>query len=215
MRTNKVKTYKEAGVDRGLRKRAKGSFRDFNLTFRYSGRGKIFKTPFNNLYSVGRGVYQVKTADGVGTKVLLAELANKHNTIGIDAVAMVVNDCVRCGAKPLALTDIIDIKKSTPKLLKEIEKGLIKGAKEAECPIVGGETADVPEILSASYHLNCDCVGEVEKEKIIDGKKIKAGDVVLGFRSSGVHSNGFTLLRKVLFKKWSGRYQPFEKPGGI
>jgi len=208
-------TYKKAGVDRKLRERAKKILKGFDLTFRYSRQGKIIKTPFNNLYPVGKGIYQVKTADGVGTKILLAELANSHGTIGIDAVAMVVNDCIRCGAVPLALTNIIDTKKTTPKLIMEIKKGLIKGAKEAGCPIVGGETADVPELLNCPYQLNCDCVGEVKKEDIISGEKIKPGDIVLGFRSAGVHSNGFTLLRKVLFKRWSGKYDAFDRPGGI
>ena len=208
-------TYRKAGVDRGLREKAKRVLKGFDLTFRYSSPGKIIKTPFNNLYPVGRGIYQVKTADGVGTKILLAELANSHKTIGIDAVAMVVNDCIRCGAAPLALTNIIDAKKTTPELLREIKKGLMRGAKEAGCPIVGGETADVPELLNCAYQLNCDCVGEVKKEDIISGEKIKTGDIVLGFKSAGVHSNGFTLLRKVLFKRWSGKYNAFDRPGGI
>lgn len=113
-------TYVKVGVNRKLRKKAKESLRGFESTYKLSKYGKVIKTPFNILYPIGEGIYQVKTSDGVGTKVLLAELAQKHDTIGIDAVAMVVNDCIRCGAKPIAITDIIDIKKSEPKLLKEI-----------------------------------------------------------------------------------------------
>ncbi len=208
-------TYAKVGVNRKIREKAKKSLKDFELTFRLSKYGKIIKTPFNVLYPVGEDIYQVKTSDGVGTKVLLAQLVNKHDTIGIDAVAMVVNDCIRSGAKPIAITDMIDIKKSEPKLLKEIQKGLILGAKEAGCPIVGGETADVPELLSATYHINCDCVGEVKKGKIISGQNLKPGDIVIGFRSSGIHSNGLTLARKVLFKKWGGKFDAFETPKGL
>ena len=207
-------TYAKVGVNRKLRERAKRELKDFELTYKFQ-KGKIIKTPFNVLYPISKSLYQVKVCDGVGTKVLLAELARKHNTIGIDAVAMVVNDCIRSGAKPIAITDMIDIKKSEPKLLKEIQKGLILGAREAGCPIVGGETADVPELLSATYHINCDCVGEVKKEKIISGQNLKPGDIVIGFRSSGIHSNGLTLARKVLFKKWGGKFDAFEKPEGL
>lgn len=204
-----MKTYVQAGVNREIREKAKKSLKDFESTFRLSKYGKIIKTPFNVLYPVGKDIYQVKTCDGVGTKVLLAQLANKHDTIGIDALAMVANDCIRSGARPIAITDTIDIKKSEPKLLKEIQKGLILGAKESDCPMVGGETADAPELLNATYHINCDCVGEVKKPNIITGKKIKPGDIVIGFRSSGIHSNGLTLARKILFKKWGGKFDAF------
>lgn len=210
-----VKTYANSGVDRKIREKAKESLRNFELTYKLSKYGKIIKTPFNVLYPVSKDKYQVKTCDGVGTKVLLANLVNKHDTIGKDAVAMVVNDCIRCGAKPIAITDIIDIKKSEPKLLREIQKGLIAGAKEANCPLVGGETADVPELLNTTYHINCDCVGEVEKKDIITGEKIRPGNVIIGFRSSGIHSNGLTLVRKVLFKKWGGRFNLYDKPKGF
>jgi phosphoribosylformylglycinamidine cyclo-ligase len=237
-----LRTYAKAGVNRELRAKAKRVLARFESTFRFSKYGKIIKTPFNFLYPVeqlrlsrrrrdnfakgesklsygvypvSKNVYQVKISDSVGTKVLLADLAKKHDTIGIDAVAMVVNDCIRSGARPIALTDTILIKRSEPKLLKEIQKGLIFGAKEAECPIVGGEIADVPELLKGNYELICDCIGEVKKEKIITGKKIKPGNVVIGFQSSGVHSNGLTLVRKVLFKKWGGRYDAFFRPKGF
>lgn len=208
-------TYSRVGVNRKLRDKAKKSLKGLEATYRLSKYGKIIKTPFNVLYPVGRNIYQVKTCDGIGTKVLLAELADKHDTIGQDAIAMVVNDCIRCGAKPLAITDVIDIKKSVPKLLKEIQKGLLSGAREAGCPLIGGETADVPELLNTVYHINCDCIGEVEKKSIITGQKIKPGNIIIGFRSSGVHSNGLTLARKVLFKKWGGKFNAFNKPKGF
>ena len=103
-------TYSKAGVDRKIRDKAKKSLKSFELTYKFSKYGKVIKTPFNVLYPIGNNRYQVKTCDGIGTKVLLAEWINKHNTIGQDAVAMVVNDCIRCGAKPIAITDMIDIK---------------------------------------------------------------------------------------------------------
>jgi len=206
-----MKTYAEAGVDRELRKEAKKQLVNLKSTFSLSKHGKIIETPFNTLYPINNDVFHVKTSDGVGTKVLLAQLAGKHDTIGIDAIAMVVNDCIRCGAQPIALTDAIDIKKSEPEIIDDIQKGLNIGAHEAECPLVGGETADVPELMNAFYHINCDCVGEVEKNKIITGEKIKPGDVIIGLPSSGVHSNGISLLRKTLFKAWGGKYDTFEK----
>jgi phosphoribosylformylglycinamidine cyclo-ligase len=206
--------YADTGVDRELRKEAKKRL-DFKSTFVHSKHGKIIETPFNMLYPISDSAYQVKTSDGIGTKVLIAELAEKHDTIGIDAVAMVVNDCIRCGARPIAITDTIDIRKSLPEILQEIQKGLNRGANEAECPIVGGETADVPDIMKALYHINCDCVGEVMKEKIITGKRIESGDVIIGIRSSGVHSNGISLLRRTLFKQWGGRYDAFENLDGF
>ena len=210
-----MKTYAKAGVDREIREKAKRSLKDFQSTFRLSKYGRMIKTPFNTLYPVGKDIYQVKTCDGVGTKVLLAQLANKHDTIGIDAVAMVVNDCIRSGARPIAITDMIDIRKSEPRLLKEIQKGLILGVEESNCPLVGGEIADVLELLNADYHINCDYVGEVKKQNIITGEKIKLGDIVIGFRSSGIHSNGLTLARKILFKKWGGKFNTFKILKGL
>jgi len=206
-----MKTYAEAGVDRELRSKAKKNLENLKSTFSLSKHGDIIETPFNALYPINSDIFHVKTSDGVGTKVLLAQLAEKHDTIGIDAIAMVVNDCIRCGAQPIALTDAIDIKKSEPFLIEEIQKGLNRGAHEAECPLVGGEVADVPELMNALYHINCDCVGEVEKNKVISGDKIRPGDIIIGLPSSGVHSNGISLLRKTLFKEWGGRYDAFER----
>lgn len=196
--------YASAGVNRKTRAKAK--------SFIKIPRNSI-KTPYNLLYKTRLG-YQVKTSDGVGTKVLLAELAGKHDTIGIDAVAMVANDCIRCGAKPVALTDIIDVRESESKLIRSILKGIEDGAKEAGCPIVGGEIADVPELLKSQYQINCDCVGEVEKKDIIWGK-ISKGDAIVGIPSSGIHSNGITLARKTLFRQWGGAYGAYDVPMGF
>ncbi|MDD5317549.1 MAG: phosphoribosylformylglycinamidine cyclo-ligase [Candidatus ainarchaeum sp.] len=200
--------YASSGVDREGREKAKAVLSSIRNTYSLSRFGAVVETPFNILYPVlpSGKLYHVKTADGVGTKVLLAEMAGRHDTIGIDAVAMVANDCIRCGADPIALTDVIDVKKSTPGLLRELQKGLVSGAMEAGCPLVGGETADLPEIMSVPYHINADCVGSVERAKIIDGSKIRPGDAVIGLRSSGIHSNGLSLARRALFRKWGGKY---------
>jgi phosphoribosylformylglycinamidine cyclo-ligase len=206
-----MKTYAEAGVDRELRKMVKKHLANFSSTFAFSKHGKVIETPFNNLYPIDDSIFHVKTSDSVGTKVLLSQLAGKHDTIGIDGIAMVVNDCIRCGAQPIALTDTIDMKKSDPDVIQEIQKGLKIGSQESSCPLVGGEIADVPEIINASYNIICDCVGEVEKNKIITGRNIKPNDVIIGLPSSGVHSNGISLVRKVLFKEWGGKYDAFRK----
>jgi phosphoribosylformylglycinamidine cyclo-ligase len=207
-------SYADSGVDRELRAQAKKHLKELEDTYSHA-RGPIVRTPFNTLYPLGNNKYHVKTCDGVGTKVLIAQLANKHDTIGIDGIAMVANDAIRCGAKPLAITDVIDIKGSEPGLLRDILKGLTKGANEAGCPLIGGETADVPELMQALYHINCDCVGEVDGSAIIDGSRIKEGDAVIGMRSSGIHSNGVSLVRRALFKKWGGKYDTFDKPGSL
>ena len=208
-------TYAESGVDREEREEAKKGFKRFESTFSLSRHGEMIRTPFNTLYPVGGGLYHVKTCDGIGTKVLLSEAAGRHDTIGVDAIAMVVNDCIRCGARPIALTNVIDIKRSEPKMLSELQKGLQSGAEQSSCPLVGGETADVPELLNTQYHINCDCVGEVARDRIITGQRLEPGDVVVGFRSSGAHSNGISLLRKSLFKRWGGRFELTDIPDGF
>lgn len=205
-------TYAEAGVDRDVRAEAKKAWSLLKSTHSLSSHGDIIETPYSTLYPIGNSVFHTKCCDGVGTKVLLAQLAGKHDTIGIDAVASVVNDCIRCGAKPIALTNVIDAKKSTPELTRELQKGLNAGATIASCPIVAGETADVPELMSSEYHINCDCVGEVEGEKIIMGDRLKEGNIVIGLRSSGLHTNGLSLARKVLFKSWGGAFDAFDQP---
>ncbi len=136
-------TYAISGVDRAERRRAK----KFGALEKTLAVGAV-RTPFNTLYPSGRGAYSVLTVDGVGTKILLAELAGIHEGIGVDGVAMVVNDCVRCGARPVAVADIIDVHHSEPNLLGNLFNGIARGAKEAGCAVVGGETADVPAMIS-------------------------------------------------------------------
>lgn len=140
----------------------------------------------------------ISGTDGVGTKIKLAFLLDKHNTIGIDAVAMCVNDVICCGAKPLFFLDYIAIGKNYPDKVASIVEGIAEGCVQSECALVGGETAEHPGLMPVNeYDVAGFCVGMVDKPKMIDGSKLKEGDVLIGLRSSGVHSNGFSLVRKV------------------
>lgn len=140
----------------------------------------------------------VSGTDGVGTKLKLAFLMNKHNTIGIDAVAMCVNDIICCGAKPLIFLDYIALGKNVPELVADIVSGVAEGCVQAGCALVGGETAEMPGFYPVDeYDVAGYATGIVDKDKILDSSKIKAGDAIVGIASSGVHSNGFSLVRKV------------------
>ena len=140
----------------------------------------------------------VSGTDGVGTKLKLAFLLDKHDTIGIDCVAMCVNDVVCGGAKPLFFLDYMALGKNVPEKVAEIVSGVAEGCVQAGCALVGGETAEMPGFYPVDeYDLAGFSVGIVDKKKIIDGEGLEAGDVLIGLPSSGVHSNGFSLVRKV------------------
>lgn len=140
----------------------------------------------------------VSGTDGVGTKLKLAFLLDKHDTIGIDCVAMCVNDVVCGGAKPLFFLDYMALGKNIPEKVAEIVSGVAEGCVQAGCALVGGETAEMPGFYPVDeYDLAGFSVGIVDKKDIIDGEKLQAGDVLIGLPSSGVHSNGFSLVRKV------------------
>ena len=140
----------------------------------------------------------VSGTDGVGTKLKLAFLLNKHDTVGQDCVAMCANDIICCGAKPLFFLDYIALGKNVPEVVATIVKGVTDGCKKAECALVGGETAEMPGFYPVDeYDLAGFCVGIVDKEKMINSDNIEVGDKVIGIASSGVHSNGFSLVRKV------------------
>lgn len=140
----------------------------------------------------------ISGTDGVGTKIKLAFLTGIHNTIGIDAVAMCVNDVICCGAKPLFFLDYIAIGKNIPEKVASIVEGIAEGCVQSECALVGGETAEHPGLMPVDeYDVAGFCVGLVDKPKMIDGSKLCEGDVLIGLKSSGVHSNGFSLVRKV------------------
>ena len=140
----------------------------------------------------------VSGTDGVGTKLRLAELMGKHDTIGIDCVAMCVNDVICCGAKPLFFLDYIAIGKNVPEKVASIVSGVAEGCVQADCSLVGGETAEHPGMMPEDeYDLAGFAVGVVDEKDLITGENLKPGDVLIGMASSGVHSNGFSLVRKV------------------
>ena len=141
----------------------------------------------------------VSGTDGVGTKIRLAQLLNQHDTIGIDCVAMCVNDIICCGARPLFFLDYIAIGKNEPEKVASIVSGVAEGCVQAGCALIGGETAEHPGIMDPNdYDLAGFAVGIVDKDRMIDPSMVKAGDVILSLASSGVHSNGFSLVRKAL-----------------
>ncbi|TMA28258.1 MAG: phosphoribosylformylglycinamidine cyclo-ligase [Deltaproteobacteria bacterium] len=141
----------------------------------------------------------VAGTDGVGTKLKLAFMAGKHDTVGIDLVAMSANDVVVCGAEPLIFLDYFATSKLKAAEAEQVIKGIAEGCARAGCALIGGETAELPGFYQGGeYDLAGFCVGVVEKSRILDGAQVKAGDVVLGLASSGLHSNGFSLARKVL-----------------
>lgn len=142
------------------------------------------------------------STDGVGTKLLIAQKMDVHDTVGIDLVAMCVNDLICQGARPLFFLDYIGIDKLVPEKVEEIVKGVSKGCVESECAIIGGETAELPGMYSKDeYDLAGFSVGIVDKDKIITGENIKEGNIVIGLESSGLHSNGYSLARKLYFEE--------------
>lgn len=143
----------------------------------------------------------VSGTDGVGTKLKLAFMMDKHDTIGQDVVAMCVNDVLAQGAKPLFFLDYVAVGKNHPEKIEQIVKGVADGCVLADCALIGGETAEMPDMYDVDeYDIAGFTVGAVEKSQMIDGTKTESGDVVIGLQSSGVHSNGFSLVRKLIFK---------------
>lgn len=213
-------TYAKAGVDRELRTDSKKALRILKRTYRFSRYGEVVELPYGNIFPCGGNRYLDLAIEGVGTKVLVAQLAGKYDTIGIDGVAMAVNDVMRSGARPLAISDNIHAQISEPALVEEWMKGIARGAAEAECIVPSGEIGDVSELIRGlsegkGFDMVVSAIGEVPRDKIISGKKVKPGDAIIGLRSSGLHGNGISLARKVLFKQWGGKYEPRDVPDGL
>lgn len=163
---------------------------------------------FANVIALGHGLGLAVSTDGVGTKIMVAEMVGKYDTIGIDCIAMNVNDVICVGAEPISFLDYIAIGDIDDEIMEEIFKGLHEGARQAQVSIPGGETARVPEMLrgigknvDAGLDLVGTCIGIVSLDRIITGQDLKKGDVIIGLKSSGVHSNGLTRARKTFFGK--------------
>jgi phosphoribosylformylglycinamidine cyclo-ligase len=157
----------------------------------------------------------VSGTDGVGTKLKIAFLMDKHDTIGIDCVAMCVNDIICCGAKPLFFLDYIACGKNVPEVIEQIVKGVCEGCVQAGCALIGGETAEHPGMMPGDeYDLAGYATGIVDREKIIDNKTMKAGDVIIALPSTGLHSNGFSLVRKVFDVENADLKAPVAELGG-
>jgi len=194
-------SYKNAGVDvtagyksvELIKKHVQSTYTE-GVISEIGGFGGLFALNTKNM----KEPILVSGTDGVGTKLKLAFLLDKHDTIGQDCVAMCANDIVCSGAAPLFFLDYVALGKNVPEVVEKIVKGVTDGCKMAGCALVGGETAEMPGFYPVDeYDLAGFCVGVVDKEKIIDSSKINVGDKVIGITSSGVHSNGFSLVRKV------------------
>ena len=172
---------------------------------------------FGGLFELGKvkNPVLVSGTDGVGTKLKIAFLMDKHNTVGIDCVAMCVNDVICCGAKPLFFLDYIAVGKNVPERVASIVEGVAEGCVQAGCALIGGETAEMPGFYPVDeYDLAGFSVGVVDKKKILDNKKMKEGDIVIALPSTGVHSNGFSLVRKVFDVEKADIKTPLEALGG-
>ena len=144
----------------------------------------------------------VASTDGVGTKLMVAKWIGKHDTVGIDLVAMCVNDIITCGAEPLFFLDYLATGKLSPEISYKVVRGIVKGCKLANCALIGGETAELPGMYKpGDYDLAGFSVGIVDRKNVIDGSKIRKGNLILGIASTGLHSNGYSLVRKVFSKK--------------
>ncbi len=219
-KASKGLAYADAGVNRKLRAKSKKALDILKTTYQFSRHGSIIKLPYGNIFPIGSDTYLDLVIEEIGTKVLVAQLAEKYDTIGIDGIAMAVNDIIRSGARPLALADNIHAHVSDPFLIGKWMKGIVEGAEEAECIVPSGEIGDVPDLIKGivegkGFDMVFASVGEVHRRNIVYGNNLTPEDAIVGLRSSGIHSNGVSLARKVLFKQWGGLYEPFDVPNSL
>jgi len=202
-------TYRDAGLDLDLYEKSLACMPPLlkrthtpRVLDGFGGFASLFSLDYNSrLFAKNyRRPVLVSCTDGVGSKLKVASLVGKHDTVGIDLVGMSVNDCLCTGGEPLLFLDYLAMPKDDPALTRDLIKGISDGCMEAECSLVGGETAILPDFYApGDYDMAGFCVGVVEKDRIISGKAIRPGDIVLGIASSGLHSNGYSLVRKVVF----------------
>ncbi|QIB70569.1 phosphoribosylformylglycinamidine cyclo-ligase [Aminipila butyrica] len=212
-------TYKDAGVDTKEGERAvdlmkphvKRTFNE-NVLTGLGGFGSLFKLDTTHMAEP----VLVSGTDGVGTKLKIAFLMDKHDTVGIDCVAMCVNDVLCQGAKPLFFLDYIATGKVQAEKIAEIVKGIAEGCYQSGSALVGGETAEMPDFYQdGEYDMAGFSVGVVDREKMITGASIQAGDAVIGLASSGIHSNGYSLVRKVFFEKMQMKVESYVEELGM
>lgn len=190
-------TYAESGVDIFKEEKAIEGLLS-SIKSQRKGIGKPLGGHYAGMIDFGENVLVLCT-DGVGSKVKIASEMKKWDTVGVDCIAMNVNDAICVGAEPLAFVDYLAIDDPKPEITKEIGKGLEKGAELSNISIIGGETASLPEIING-FDLAGTCLAYVKKNKIVIGEKIQPGDIIIGLNSSGIHSNGYSLVRKVIEK---------------
>jgi phosphoribosylformylglycinamidine cyclo-ligase len=203
-------TYRGVGVDTPPEDTSLWGLRQWvERTFAFGPKKDSVRLPlgyYANVVDVGVGTGIAISTDGVGTKLLIAQLMGKYDTVGIDCVAMNVNDVICVGAEPVTMVDYVAVERADSELLSQIAKGLFEGAKLANVSIPGGEVAQIREMIRGpvpgkSFDLVGTCVGTVPLDRILYGQHIAPGDVIIGIRSSGIHSNGTTLTRHVLLEK--------------
>lgn len=199
-------TYEEAGVDVAGIRRSQESIGDL-ISQTHGGTGTIHGFGhYAGLVEIRHDALLATHTDGVGTKVMVANALQKYDTVGIDCVAMNANDIICVGATPVSFVDYIAASKNDPGIFKQIAAGLVEGAKAAAVPIVGGETAVMPDMFAGdgfAFDLAGTITGLVQKDRVVLGADTRAGDIILGARSSGLHSNGYSLARKALLGKYS------------
>ncbi len=206
-------TYAESGVDIFTEEKTVSSLIGALKTGRKGfGKALNIKGHYAGLVDFGKYALTLCT-DGVGSKVIIADEMKKWDTIGIDCIAMNVNDCICVGATPVAFVDYLAMEKPNQRIAEQIGIGLNRGAKLSNMSLVGGETALLPELIHG-FDLAGTCLGYVEKKNIITGKKIRPGDVIIGLRSSGIHSNGLTLARKIFENRFHERFPKSNKKIG-
>jgi phosphoribosylformylglycinamidine cyclo-ligase len=211
-------TYRDAGLDLDLYEQSLASIAGLvkrthtpRVLDGFGGFASLFRLDYDSrLFAKNyRHPVLVACTDGVGSKLKVASLAGKHDTVGIDLVAMSVNDCLCTGGEPLIFLDYLAMPKDDPSQTRALVKGISDGCMEADCALVGGETAILPDFYQpGDYDMAGFCVGVVERDHIVNGKRIQPGDAILGLSSTGLHSNGYSLVRKAVFDQ--GGFKPDE-----